>query len=120
MDLLMDRTVGHFDLVFVNGECPTTGDEVDRVIQRLYIRLKTLLSEWYLDVDYGIPYLQRILGHKTLKSTVDMILQGEILDETGVQQVLEFSSSLNNLTRQYECSFKVVVQSGATSQTITI
>ena len=120
MDLLMNREVGHFDLVFVNGECPSAGDEVDRVIQRLYIRLKTFLSEWYLDVDYGIPYLERILGHKGAKSTFDMILQGQILDETGVKQVLEYTSTLNPLTRQYECSFRVVAQNGETSPTITI
>lgn len=120
MDLLLNRSPGVHDLVFVNGECPTTGDLVDVVIQRLYIRLRTFLGEWFLNEEYGIPWLERILGQKTQKSTVDMILQGEILKETGVQQVIEFKSTLDNPLRVYSCSFRVRINGGGVSEVITI
>lgn len=118
MDLLLNRD--SHDLVFVNGACPTTGDRVDVVIQRLYIRLRTFLGEWYLNVGYGVPWLEKILGQKTKKATVDMLLQEQILTENGVAQVLEFDSSLDILSRTYRCTFRVRTDSGELSNTITI
>lgn len=122
MDLLMhrDTRTGKFDLVFVNGECPTTGDFVDVVTQRLYIRLRTLFQEWFLNVEYGVPYLERILGHRVRKKTVDIILQEQIMEESGVKQILSFQSSLNVGTRVYECSFRVRVEGGGVSPLISI
>lgn len=119
MDLLMNRVPGSFDLVFVNGECPTTGDLVDRVIQRLVIRLRTYYQEWFLDVEYGVPYF-RVLGKKVDKSTVDIMLQEQIMMELGVKQVLDFRSTLDNPTRIFSCSFRVKVTSGETSGMITV
>src|SRR5690625_7764190 len=85
MDLLLDRN--NHDLVFVNGECPTTGDMVDVVTQRLYIRLRTFLGEWYLNYKYGVPWLEKVLGHKTKKSSVDMVIQEQILGRSEERRV---------------------------------
>lgn len=120
MDLLLDRSSGKHDLVFVNGECPTTGDIVDRVIQRLYIRLRTFFGEWWWDVTYGVPWLERILGQKNGKTTADIVIQEQILEEDGVQQILEFSSSYDNANRSYSCSFRVRTEGGQLSPIITI
>lgn len=120
MDLLMNRDKGVHDLVFINGECPTTGDRVDVVIQRLYIRLRTFLGEWWLNVEYGVPWLERILGQKGNKSTVDMVIQEQILAEAGVAQISYFTSSYDNPSRTYSCSFRVKTITGQESSTITI
>ena len=120
MDLLLDRRAGVHDLVFVNGACPTTGDLIDRVIQRLYIRLRTFLGEWFLNTTYGVPWLEQVLGQKGPKSRVDIVIQSQILAEDGVQQITEFSSTLDVLTRNYSCSFRVQVGTGQVSQLITI
>lgn len=123
MDLLLQREPDKpntHDLIFENGKCPTTTDRTDCVTQRIYIRLRTFLSEWYLDETYGIPWLERILGHKGKKSTVDSILQEKILSVDGVAQILEFSSTFDNGRRIYSCSFKVRTDSGQLSNTITI
>ena len=118
MDLLLDRVKN--DLVFINGACPTTGDRVDVVIQRLYIRLRTFFGEWFLDITYGVPYLERALGHKVSKTTIDMMLQEQILKENGVKQIISFTSTMDNPTRVYSCSFKVKTDSGEESELITI
>lgn len=122
MDLLLhrDTQTGKFDLVFVNGECPTTGDIVDVVTQRLYIRLRTFYAEWFLNVEYGVPYLEKILKRRVKKSTVDIIIQEQIMMEAGVKQIVSFESTLNNASRVYECSFRVRVEGGGTSSVITI
>lgn len=119
MDLLLDRT--KHDLVFINGACPTTGDYVDVVVQRLYIRLRTFYQEWFLNVEYGVPWLERILGHKIKnKSTVDMVIQEQILAEAGVARIITFNSTMDNPTRRYSCTFRVKADSGEESQEITI
>lgn len=123
MDLLLHRdpnTPNGYDMAFENGECPTTTDMVDRTTQRLYIRLKTLLGEWFLNESYGVPYLERILGHKPKKSTVDMILQTQIMLDPEVKQIISFSSTLTPQTRIYSCRFRVKVEDGTTSSEIVI
>lgn len=123
MDLLLVRESGlpnTHDLSFKNGICEVTTGRTDCVTQRIYIRLRTFLSEWYLDETYGIPWLERILGHKGKKSTVDSIIQEKILSVDGVAQILEFSSTFDNGRRVYSCSFKVRTDNGQLSNTITI
>lgn len=109
MDLLLNRKTG--DLVFVNGATPTTEDYADVVAQRLYILLRTFQGEWYLNTEYGIPYIQSILGQKVNKNTVDRILQEKILAEVGVAEITMFTSQLS-ASRQYSCSFRVRSKTG--------
>lgn len=109
------------DAVFKNG--PLTKKDVTQpftqnVGQRLRIRLLTFESEWFLDLNYGIPYYSRILGRKTTKGAVDQILQQEILDELGVKEITSFSSSLVN--RQYKASFRVKCTNGEETDLIEI
>lgn len=123
MDLLVNRvrdTSGYGDMVFVNGTTPTTTEFVDAVAQRVFILLRTFESEWYLNETTGIPYLQRILGKKVDKTTVDRIIQERILSESGVADILEFSSSQNR-DRTYEARMKIRVTNGDTfTETFTI
>lgn len=104
MDLLLDP-ITH-DCVFINGECPVTQERVDVVIQRLKIRLLTFLNEWFFNVNYGIPYFQRLIAKKVPKEVVDRIMQENILAEEGVAEILSFSSTLDS-KRIYSLTFKV-------------
>lgn len=116
MDLLVNRerdTDGYGDMVFVNGSTPITEEFVDAVAQRVFIMLRTFESEWYLNDVTGVPYLTRILGFKVEKSTVDRILQQKILQEPGVADILEFTSSLSG-SRVYEASMRIRTTGGNT------
>lgn len=119
MDLLMDYDKG--DLIFINGPLTkeyTTQPFVQTVQQRLYILLHTFMEEWFMDTTYGIPYWQSILGKKTTKAAVDLILQQKILAENGVKEITEFNSTFVN--RVYSLKFKARVTTGEETQTITI
>ena len=118
MDLLMDIDDAR-DLVFQNGNCPVTSFPVQAVAQRLFIRLRTFKGEWFYNTVYGVPYFQRIFT-KTTKGAVDAIFQDQILSETGVKRITEFSSSLNAANRRYSLSFRVLTTDGEESETITI
>lgn len=104
MDILLNYTNG--DAVFVNGSTAVTSEAGANVAQRLYIMLKTFAGEWYLNTDHGIPYFQSILGQKTTSQAIDLIFQQKILAEEGVQEIVEFTSSLSP-SRLYSMNFKV-------------
>lgn len=124
MDILMnlDSSSPSFgDAVFKNG--PLTKQDVTQpftqnVGQRLRLRLLCFENEWFLDLNYGVPWFSRILGKKTTRAAVDQILQQEILDELGVKEIISFSSSFSN--RQYRASFRVKCTNGEETDTIEI
>jgi len=104
MDLLIDPN--EWDVVFINGACPVVSERVDVVSQRLGVRLRTFLTEWFVNTTYGIPYMQQILGKKVPKEVVDQIMQTNILAENGVAEILSFNSTLST-SRVYSLTFKV-------------
>lgn len=117
----MDLKLGsNKDLLFVNGQCPVTQDRAEVVAQKLLIRFRTFRGEWFLNVLYGPPYLERILGHKVKKSVVDAIIHEEIRKERGVSEITYFSSSLDQANRKYQCQFRVRADNGQETETITI
>lgn len=121
MDLYWIRTGDMHDLEFVNGGCPTTKGRTDNVEQRLYIKLRTFKGEWYLNEEYGVPWMEEVLGIKVRKSTVDMIIQKAILEETGVERITHFSSTMSDSkTREYSCNFSVRTDEGLTTPIIIV
>ena len=124
MDLLIQNdplNPSYGDLTWKNGPLTpdyTTQSRVDVVAQRLLIRLRSFQGDWFLDTGYGIPYFQRILGHKIKKSAVDLIFQREILAENGVKELTFFESTFEN--RKYTLSFRVKVTTGDETETITL
>lgn len=119
MDLLLDETT--HDVVWNNGPLTTeftTQPFTQTVAQRLKIRLLTFRGEWFMDINYGVPYWQQLLGMKPSKSTTDRIFQQQILLENGVKEITSFNSTLVN--RQYSLTFQVKVFSGEVTAPIII
>jgi hypothetical protein len=111
------------DAVFINGPLSLEGVThfaQDVVAQRLVIRLKTFLGEWFIDTTYGLPYFERILTKNVSKTTVDNILRENIFDEPGVLEIQKFTSEFNAAARTYSCSFTVLTREGAASVEVTV
>lgn len=117
MDILLDE-VTH-DIVFVNGSTPITEDQKTTVAQRLKIRLQTFLGEYFINTSVGIPYYQRILNKIVSKDTVDAIFQSQILEDVGVLEIVQYSSSIDVAKRSLSVDFVVRTTDGVTD-TITI
>ena len=118
MDLLIDQEVG--DLVFANGYTLTTSDEANVVAQRIYIHLRTFKGEWFMDTPYGVPWFE-IFGKKNItKGYVDRILQEEVYKVEGVREVVDWESSLNNQSRNYQVTFSVRTERGLVTDDINI
>ena len=79
------------------------GDEA--IKQRLIIALQIFKGEWFLDTDLGVPYYQTIFQKGVTKDVVDSILKRKIEDVEGISRIVSFTSTLNNATRDYTCTF---------------
>ena len=112
MDLkLNDRKT---DLVFVNGDCPVTNGLNDAVAQELTLRLRTFRGEWFRDITFGTPWMDRVLGKKVDKSVVDIVIQEQIRKNPKVLQITHFESDFDSQRREYSCLFKVKSVEGET------
>jgi len=87
-----------------SGLLTTTTSE--NLAQRLLIRLRTFKGEWFLDEDLGVDYFGQIFGKNRNKSTVDTIIQSEILKEREVLQLSEYNSTYNSTLRKLDIAFK--------------
>lgn len=103
MDIYLDQKTE--DLVLKGGDLVFVKTRQDEVTQRLYLRLKTFKREWFLDLNYGIDYLNDVFGVGVMKSKVDAILQTEIIKDIFVESITSFSSKVEGY--KYSCEFTV-------------
>jgi hypothetical protein len=103
MDLLFNQVTE--DLVLDGGDLLISNTTVTDLIQMLYLRLKTFKREWFMDVFYGIDYVNEVFGVNRTKSAVDAIMQTEIKKEVLVDDILFFDSRIENYS--YSCEFQV-------------
>ena len=97
LDANHDLLVSGIDLALVDG--------AEQVRQQLLIKLKLWRGEWFLDTEFGTPYLQQILGKQLTMSGAIVALRKSILEVQGVRQILSFSYKFNNSTRKLEVEF---------------
>lgn len=109
-DLLLDQTSN--DLVISNGELQFTTKKPDEVRQRLGIRLRTFENEWFIDLSYGIPYMQQIISQARRKDEIDVLLVSEIRDEDGVDGITGYSSTWDRYTREYSFTADILTGNG--------
>lgn len=65
------------------------------VAQAIRTRLLLMQGEWFLDKTEGTPYSTQILGKGT-RSLYDQAIKTRILGTQGVNQIVNYSSNLNN------------------------
>lgn len=94
------------DLVIQNGDILLI-DNAERVSQQIKIKLKSFLSEWFLDTTYGIPYFESILIKNPSLTTIRSIFRTQILAVDNVKSVNSLTVLLDKanrtLTVEFEC-----------------
>lgn len=94
-----DLDTSSLDLQLVGG--------AEQVRQQLLIKLKLWKGEWFLDTEFGTPYLQEILGKQLTLSGALAAVRASILEVEGVRQILLFDYSFSNSTRRLSIDFAV-------------
>lgn len=103
-DLLLDDET--HDLLISNGDLRIVAG-AERVRQNLEIKLKLWRGEWFLDEDFGTPYLQSILGKQLTLSGAIAAIKNSIREVSDVKQITEFTynfiRSERRLTVEFTC-----------------
>jgi hypothetical protein len=94
-----DLSVENFDLVLVDGR--------ERVRQQVLIKLKLWRGEWFLDTEFGTPWLQSILGKQVSLSGVLSAIQASVLAVRDVRRFLEFTYNFDRRQRTLTVDFTI-------------
>lgn len=95
-DLELD--VNEHDLLITNGDLSLLNSDAKVSRQRLHINLLFFRGEWFLDLDYGVPYFQTILKKGATKTLVDNIIRQVIRDSYKIENIIRFESELQDST----------------------
>lgn len=92
LDVNHDRTFGQgLSNIAVGAEA---------VAQRVKTRLYLLLGEWFLDIEAGVPYLQRITTKPSDLFYTESVLRRTILGTEDVSRITSFDMTYNGTTRR--------------------
>ena len=122
MDMLLDNdplSPTYGDLIYDNSSVTVTGSQAGGVAQKLTIKLRTFLGEWFLNTSTGVPYYQQIFGKVRSKATIDSIFIEKIVEEPDVVELVEFTSEILN-DRTYTISFRVRTTLGQITDQVNI
>ena len=103
-DIALDPATG--DLLLENFDLQWVEDR-DQIAQNLAIRLRFILGEWFLDITAGVPYYDDFFIKAPNQIRIESVLKEEILDTTGIDQILSFTSNFNAQRRIYSVVFSV-------------
>lgn len=97
------------DLVINSGDLVLTTTKTEIAAQTLGITLKTFRGEWFLNSQFGVPYLQEIVGVAKKKEVVDRIFLAEIARNIYVDNINSYRSTYDRDDRYYQMTVTVTV-----------
>lgn len=107
LDIALDAK--KHDIILENGDIVFI-DNAERVAQQIKIQLLTFLGEWFLDVTYGVPYLDYVLVKNPNFTLIRQIFWEQILKVEDVESVdsieIEYNNSERTVTVEYSASTK--------------
>ena len=113
---MIDFQVDSTNNLVLNGfDLEFTPDYITYTIQRLQIKLKTFLGEYFLDNTMGVDYLGSILIKNPNTNLIADLLKIQITSEPDVTGITNFSLQYNNITRQLIVAFTVSLTNGGTA-----
>jgi hypothetical protein len=92
----------------------------DRVAQQIKITLLAFLGEWFLDVNFGVPYLEEILIKNPRLTSVESILRAKIMAVPDVLRITFFSMDFDRYKRDLRVEFHCNTLLGTIKDTILL
>lgn len=94
------------DLRLVDGQLVLVEGR-DAIRQDLSVRLRWFRGEWFLDRRTGLPWFERILGHRVALAIVERILRRTILSTAGITSITRFELRRDAVDRTLALDFEV-------------
>ena len=107
LDLLLDDN----GVVLRNGDWAFAIDR-EGIQQRISQVLKTIAGEWFLDLDYGLPYFEQILVKNPNLPSVQDIFRRALLSVKGVSSVERLTLDLDTTSRTLRVDWVVSTDLG--------
>lgn len=93
------------DVSFKNGNM-SLEVEKDAVILQMKQRLKFFFTEWFLDKNLGIPYIQRVFVKNPEPELLDSLFKDVILSVDKVTRITQWDLLVDTATREMRLDFK--------------
>lgn len=113
LDTSNDITIGD------TGDLVLTTKRSEMCMQTLSITLNTFQGEWFLNTNFGIPYIQQIVGVARKKESVDKIFLAALADNDYVDSIVSYTSSFDRDNRYYSIQASVQVAEEVVSTTFS-
>lgn len=84
----------------------------DAVAQRVRVRFRWFLGEWFLDTRQGVPYFRDILIKNPDRILIGFIFRQVLLSTPGVKSVISFRASLDPAARELSVDFEAMLIDG--------
>ena len=101
------------DMSFGYGLASIARDQ-EAVAQRVKTRLYLLQAEWFLDVDAGVPYLQRITAKPTDLFYTESIIKKTVMETEGVAAMAAFNMDFDRDIRKLLVTMVITTIYGST------
>jgi hypothetical protein len=108
LDANNELVIENGDLVFTRG--------IEAVVQQCRIALQMFQGEWFLNLDVGIPYWEKILGEKpkTAIEAARIFFRRELQLVDGVEKVTRLDVTYTGSTRTLTVTWQVSTVFGDT------
>lgn len=99
------------DIALNNGDFVLTGG-AKQIAQQVKITLLTFKGEWFLNQDFGVPYLDSILVKNPNRAEIEAVLRAAVKDVPGVSAVPSMKLFINHPARKLKVEIQAQTKEG--------
>jgi len=81
-------------------------DQSAATIQAVTTRLRLFKGEWFLNLDSGVPWFQRVFVKPARLGEIERIIRSTILQTEGVDKLTKFDLVFDSSTRKLSVGFE--------------
>ena len=107
-----NKDVDKFRIWAING--------ADKTAQQIKINLLSFLGEWFLDIRYGVPYLEEILIKNPKLASVETILRNHIGSVPDVIRIDYFGMDWSRKDRSLRVEFACETTNGPIRESVKL
>ncbi len=106
-------------VVTENGDIELATTKLLLARQWVEIRLKTILTEWFLDQSQGIDWFN-LLSRRNTRSEIDSIIRKTIITTQYITKINSYQGEFNRGTRKYNVTFNASVEDGSVLEVVNL
>jgi hypothetical protein len=117
-DIALDSS-GDWEVLASTGDLRLVSDE-EAIVQAVGIALQFVRGEWFLDLEFGVPYFQDVLIKNPSPDVLHSVFRAAILGVKGISAVTSLVLSLDRATRTLSVTWSATSDVGLLSSTVEL